>query len=89
MPEVSFYFVGQATGEKEKGEVMPLKQFKCQLCGRFCPSKYLADSKFKERMAWLRRHRQEEHPKEFRRSIRKAVFTRRVKGAARKARKGR
>lgn len=55
---------------------MPLKSFKCRICGKKCPQRYLAHSKFSERMNWLRRHRKRYHPKAHRKSIKKAVRTR-------------
>lgn len=56
---------------------MPLKSFRCSICGASAPRKYLADGKFAERMAWLRRHRKRRHPRAFRASIRKGVRARR------------
>jgi len=52
---------------------MPLKSYDCSICGAKCPKEYLAHSKSKERMRWLRRHRQKYHPEAFKRSIKKGV----------------
>ena len=59
---------------------MPLKSFKCSICGVRCPRKYLTHSKFKNRMSWLRRHRKKKHPKAHRKSTRKTLRTKRKKG---------
>jgi len=40
---------------------MPLKQFKCSVCGASAPSELLKHGKFKERMNWLRRHYKRKH----------------------------
>lgn len=58
---------------------MPLKKFECSICGAKAPKRLLADSKFKERMDWLRRHRKAKHPEAFRKSVRKAVRARKRK----------
>lgn len=55
---------------------MPLKSFKCSICGANCPKKYLAEGQFANRMSWLREHRKKKHPKAFKRSIKKGVLTR-------------
>lgn len=55
---------------------MPLKSFKCSICGARAPKKYLADGQFEKRMAWIRRHRKRKHPEAFRKSVRKGVRTR-------------
>jgi len=55
---------------------MPLKSFKCSICGARCPKKYLAHGQLKKRMSWLRRHRKRKHPKAFKKSVKKAVRTR-------------
>jgi len=55
---------------------MPLKSFRCSICGASAPRKYLAHSQFEKRMAWLRRHRKARHPSAHRKSVRKAVRTR-------------
>ena len=55
---------------------MPLTSFKCSICGKSAPKRLLEDSKFKARMAWLRRHRKAKHPKAFRKSVRKAARAR-------------
>ncbi len=44
----------------------------CSKYGKIGPE----DAKnFQERMAWLRRHRKESHPEAFRKSVRKAIET--------------
>ncbi len=55
---------------------MPLKQFCCSICGRCAPKKLLEHSQFTNRLAWLRRHRAKYHPKAFKKSVKKAVKTR-------------
>lgn len=55
---------------------MPLKSFRCSICGASAPKKYLAEGQFEKRMSWLRRHRQRKHPASFKKSVRKAVRTR-------------
>lgn len=55
---------------------MPLKSFKCSICGVRCPKKYLAHGQFGKRMSWLRHHRKRKHIRAFRRSVRKAVQSR-------------
>ena len=55
---------------------MPLKSFRCSICGRPAPKEYLADGKFEQRMAWLRRHRKRQHPVAHKKSVRKAARTR-------------
>ena len=52
---------------------MPLRSFKCQLCGACCPEQYLTHGQFANRMKWLREHRQEKHPGAFWKSIYKGV----------------
>jgi len=59
---------------------MPLKQYCCKICGACAPKEYLAHGKSKERIAWLRRHRQKYHPTAFKRSIKKGVKARKKKG---------
>lgn len=54
---------------------MPLNSFACQLCGARCPKEYLAEGRFKDRMAWLRRHRKRKHPTAHKRSVKKAQET--------------
>jgi len=44
---------------------MPLKQFKCSICGASAPKEYLKEGKFEERMRWLRHHYKRKHPKKF------------------------
>jgi len=56
---------------------MPLKSFRCSICGASAPRKYLEESKFAKRMAWLRRHRKRKHPTAHKKSVRKAVKARR------------
>lgn len=58
---------------------MPLKSYTCRLCGAKCPKAYLAHSKSKERMSWLRNHRKRYHPREFEASIRKGVRARKAR----------
>ena len=58
---------------------MPLKKFECGICGAKAPKRLLEHSKFKDRMAWLRRHRKAKHPGAFRKSTRKSVKARRRK----------
>lgn len=55
---------------------MPLKSFKCSICGARCPKKYLAHGQFEKRMSWLRNHRKRKHGRKFKKSIRKGVRTR-------------
>lgn len=55
---------------------MPLRQFCCSICGRCAPRKYLRHGQFANRMRWLRRHYKRYHPAKFRKSIKKAVHTR-------------
>jgi hypothetical protein len=40
----------------------PLTKFCCRLCGECAPAELLAEGKFPDRMAWLRRHYEEKHP---------------------------
>lgn len=56
---------------------MPLRSFTCGRCGAKCPKKYLEHGQFAKRMSWLRRHRRKYHPEAHKKSIRKAVKTRR------------
>lgn len=44
---------------------MPLKQFKCSICGASCPKKYLEHGQSANRMSWLRHHYQIKHPYAF------------------------
>ncbi len=49
-----------------------VRRVHCSICGKISP----VDAKnFQERMAWLRRHRKESHPEAFRKSVKKAVKT--------------
>ena len=57
---------------------MPLKSFNCTICGMGCPREWLQDGKFKERLAWLRRHYKFHHPDEFQRMIKKGVRSRKL-----------
>ena len=54
---------------------MPLKSFKCSVCGARCPKKYLAHGQFEKRIAWLRRHRKRKHPRLHKKSTRKTLRT--------------
>lgn len=40
---------------------MPLKQFRCSICGASCPKEYLSHDNFKQRMSWLRSHYKRKH----------------------------
>lgn len=66
---------------------MPLLKFTCSVCGARCPKEYLAEGRFKDRMAWLRRHRKRKHPTAHAKSVKKAVETK-SKGGKVKKRKG-
>lgn len=55
---------------------MPLRQFRCSICGKNAPKKLLEHSQFSNRMAWLRRHRKAKHPEAFRKSTKKGAATR-------------
>ncbi len=55
---------------------MPLKQFKCSICGASCPKEYLKHGGLAKRMSWLRKHREKHHPKAFRVSVKKSIATR-------------
>lgn len=41
---------------------MPLKSFRCSICGASAPRAYLAHGKFDKRMDWLRHHYVLKHP---------------------------
>ena len=58
---------------------MPLKSFKCSICGARCPKEYLRHGAMGKRMSWLREHRKRVHPRAFRESIKKGVRTRKAK----------
>ena len=58
---------------------MPLKSFKCSICGASAPKTYLGHGEFQNRMKWLRRHREKYHPTAFKKSIKKGVKTRKQK----------
>lgn len=45
---------------------MPISHFRCSICGASAPEKYLAHSKSKLRLAWLRRHYKRKHLVAFR-----------------------
>ena len=48
----------------------------CKICGKASPS----DKKdFKSQMAWLRRHRKKKHTKAHKKSVKKAVATKKKK----------
>ena len=47
---------------------MPLKSFKCSICGKSSPKDLLRHDQFQKRMKWIRDHRKRNHPKEFKRS---------------------
>ena len=65
---------------------MPLKKnIKCSICGKRIRG--TKDVEFKERMAKLRRHRKRSHPKAHKKSIRKALKTKREKGIINKRKK--
>ena len=65
---------------------MPLKKnIKCSKCGKRIRG--TKDVGFKERMAKLRRHRKKYHPKAHRKSIKKALKTKREKGIINKSKK--
>ncbi len=53
--------------------VTEVRRIHCSICGPISPPEA---KNFEERMAWLRRHRKESHPQEFRKSVKKAVKTR-------------
>ena len=55
---------------------MPLKSFKCSICGAAARKELLAEGMFEKRMAWLRRHRAKQHPAAHKKSVKKAVRTR-------------
>lgn len=59
---------------------MPLKSFKCSICGARSPKKYLAEGQFEKRMAWLRRHRKRKHPRLHKKSTAKMLRTKKRRG---------
>ena len=49
----------------------------CSLCGKASPSYCVG---FERQMKWLRRHRKRSHPKAHKKSVKKAVATKKKKG---------
>ena len=47
---------------------MPLRQFKCGICGRATPKEMLRHGKMKQRMEWLRKHYKKYHPARFKKA---------------------
>lgn len=45
---------------------MPLRSFRCSICGASAPKKYLKHGQFGNRMSWLRKHYKRYHPRKFR-----------------------
>lgn len=56
---------------------MPLKRFRCSICGARARKELLQDDMFEKRMRWLWRHRKRKHPKAHRESVKKSKATRR------------
>jgi hypothetical protein len=50
---------------------------KCSKCGKSAPTELRKHGKFPERMAWVRKHYKKAHPREFKKSIKKGVASRR------------
>lgn len=44
---------------------MPLKSYKCGECGRSAPKELLRHNRFEDRIAWLRKHYERNHPSQF------------------------
>ena len=55
---------------------MPLKSYGCSICGKQAPKKLREEGKLEERFAWLRGHREKNHPRKFKESIKKGIATR-------------
>jgi hypothetical protein len=45
---------------------MPLKSFKCSVCGACAPKEYLEHGRVEKRLSWLRHHYKRKHPAKFR-----------------------
>ena len=43
----------------------PLKSFRCSICGKSVPKRFLEEGMFEERMEWLRKHYSDKHPGKF------------------------
>jgi len=63
---------------------LPLKSFKCSVCGASSPKKYLAEGQFEKRMAWLRRHRKRKHPRLHKKATAKMLRTKKSRGLIKK-----
>lgn len=56
---------------------MMYKSLGCSLCGQQAPKRLREHGTFNERMSWIREHREKYHLAAFKRSIKKAVASRR------------
>ena len=63
------------SAKKSRAEVTRVH---CSICGQISPEDA---TKFEKRMAWLRRHRKEMHPAAFKKSVKKAIKTKKKSSA--------